>query len=108
MKEHKSNRFFLEKDISGDLVLKKEHAYYYQVQLQMKLYGADYCDFVVWREDNIIRQRIPFDINFISNALEKIPAFVKSCILPELVGNILPSLLAFQMIRQPQCRPACR
>ena len=53
----------------------------------MKLFGANYCDFVVWKEGNTIRQRIPFDINFISDALKKIPAFVKLCILPELLGK---------------------
>ena len=47
----------------------------------------DYCDFVIWREDNIVRQRIPFDFKFILESLEKIPAFVKLCILPELVGK---------------------
>ena len=79
--------FFLEAGASGDLVLKKEHAYYYQVQLQMKLCHGDYCDFVVWREDNLIRQRITFDSRFISKALQGIPAFVKACILPEIVGK---------------------
>jgi len=33
MKEHKRS-FFMEEDESGCLVLKKEHAYYYQVQFQ--------------------------------------------------------------------------
>ena len=69
------------------LIVLKEHPYYYQLQLQMKLFGVDCCDFVIWREDNIVRQRIPFDIKFISEALEKIPALVKLCILPELVGK---------------------
>lgn len=84
MKEQEIGYFF---DTSGGLVLKKEHSYYYQVQLQMKLFRANYCDFIVWKEDNTIRQRIPFDINFISDALKKIPMFVKSFIHPELVGK---------------------
>jgi len=79
--------FFMEKNASGDLVLKKGHAYYYQVQLQLKMSSADYCDFVVWREDNIILQRILLDSECITNALDRIPIFVKTCILPELVGK---------------------
>ena len=39
--------FFLKEDDSGNLHLKESHPYYCQVQLQMKLYGAHYCDFVV-------------------------------------------------------------
>lgn len=78
--------FFLE-NVNGDLVLKKNHAYYYQIQLQMKLYGGVYCDFVVWRKDNTIRQRIPLDVHFITESVAKIPSFIKSCILPELVGK---------------------
>ena len=81
--------FFMEKDASGDFVFKKDHAYYYQVQLQMKLSNADYCDFLVWREDSIIIQRISLDRDCISAALDRIPTFVKCCILPELVGKYL-------------------
>ena len=53
--EHRAEEqsFFLE-NVSGDLVLKKNHAYYYQVQLQIKLYGTRYCDFIVWRKENAI------------------------------------------------------
>ena len=53
----------------------------------MKLYGARYCDFVVWRKENTIRQRIPLDVYFISEAVAKIPSIIKSCILLELVGK---------------------
>ena len=49
----------------------------------MKLYGTRYCDFVVWRKESTIWQRIPLDVQFISEAVAKIPSFIKSCILPE-------------------------
>ena len=77
----------MEEDSSGHLVLKKEHAYYSQVQLQIKLNDADYCDFVVWREDGIMVQRIFLNHDCISAALNGIPSFVKCCILPELIGK---------------------
>ena len=36
------------------LILKKEHPYFYQVQLQMLLTNTKYCDFVLWRQGNIL------------------------------------------------------
>jgi len=53
----------------------------------MKLYGARYCDFVVWRKDDVFIQRISCNVTFITEALDKIPPFIKLCILPELVGK---------------------
>lgn len=41
----------------------------------------------MWREDKLIQQRITFDSRFISNALQGIPAFVKACILLEIIGK---------------------
>ena len=41
--------FYLEEDNSG-LRLKVDHAYHYQVQLQMKICQVEYVDFVLWRE----------------------------------------------------------
>ena len=41
-------QFCLTKCEDSSFELKKAHAYYYQVQTQMKLTGARYCDFVVW------------------------------------------------------------
>ena len=45
--------FCLYQDEDGSLYLKKEHAYYYQIQMQMQLSQVNYCDFVLWREGEI-------------------------------------------------------
>jgi len=37
-------------------------------QLQLKVISVDYCDFVVWKEDDIILQRILLDSDCIANA----------------------------------------
>ena len=77
--------FFLVDD-DGHLQLKEDHAYYYQVQLQMKLCHVQYCDFVAWREDDdIFQQRIYPDSNFIDNVIQSVLPFVKFAVLPELV-----------------------
>ena len=78
--------FCLEED--GDsLHLKEDHAYYYQVQLQMKLCQVDYADFVVWREEDLFIQRIGVEREFIDDAMQRAEPFVKLGILPELVGK---------------------
>ena len=62
--EHNS-MFCLYQDEDGSLYLKKEHAYYYQIQMQMQLTHVNYWDFVVWREGEIFHQRILLDEDFI-------------------------------------------
>jgi len=81
-----NSSFFLEDD-SGRLVLKEDHMYYYQVQLQMKLCRVQYCDFVAWREDEIFHQRIELNSHFIDSAVHDVEPFIKLAILPELVGK---------------------
>ena len=76
--------FCLEED-NGDLRLKVDHTYYYQVQLQMKICYVEYADFVLWREDDMFVQRIVIDTEFIDDAINKTVPFIKLAILPELV-----------------------
>ena len=59
--------FCLDND-NGSLILKLDHSYYFQVQLQMKLRHVKYCDFVVWRETGeIFCQRIKMDSSFVDS-----------------------------------------
>ena len=78
--------FCLEEDNSG-LRLKVDHAYYYQVQLQMKICQVEYVDFVLLREEEMFVQRIVMDREFIDDAIEKIEPYIKLAILPELMGK---------------------
>ena len=71
----------------GDLRLKVDHVYYYQVQFQMKLYHVEYADFVRWREEDMSVQGTVMDTEFIDNAINKTVPFIKLAILPELVGR---------------------
>ncbi|CAH3032753.1 unnamed protein product [Porites lobata] len=52
--------FFCE-DINGQCKLKRTHAYFAQVQGQMGVSGASWCDFIVYRKKGISVERIPFD-----------------------------------------------
>ena len=48
--EEKSH-FFLHAKGAGNLELKDNHQYFCQIQLQMKLCNASFCDFVVWSKN---------------------------------------------------------
>ena len=80
--------FFLQDvDGNGTLSLNREHGYYYQIQLQMKVCGAQYADFVVWREDELFVQRIALDEKFIAIQVEKAKKFFMYGILPEVLAK---------------------
>ena len=53
----------------------------------MKLCDAGFCNFVVWKEDELIVLHINKDEGFIRNATEKATYFYKQCVLPELLGR---------------------
>ena len=55
--------------------------------MQMKFAYAQYCDFLVWRKDDFIVDRILPDVSFIDDALAKANIFVKTALLPELIGR---------------------
>ena len=70
-------------DSDGQLCL----TYFYQVQAQIKLTNACYCDFVVWSPDELAILRIEPDDYYIAQAFNNATAFFKYGLLPELVGK---------------------
>lgn len=56
--------FFMEKTSNTSCKLKENHAYYAQVQGQMGVTGARWCDFIVYTKRGLYVQRIPFDVQF--------------------------------------------
>lgn len=81
-----SKDFCLERN-GTDYCLKKTHAYYYQVQMQMFITGTDYCDFIVWTLKDIFIQRILPDNTLCTNAITKGTHFFKNVVLKELYGK---------------------
>ena len=69
-KAAEDSRFFLKEDSRGNLHLDIYHAYYFQVQAQLKFCCASYANFVVWTEKQLFVQRIYPDEPFITNVLE--------------------------------------
>lgn len=57
------------------LHLRKDHGYYNQVQGQITITGAHWCDFVVYTFKGIFVEIIPFDEAFWCNMLTKLRQF---------------------------------
>ena len=67
--------FMCTKDSNGQLLLKQNHNYFYQVMGQMALIETDWSDFVVWTKKGISIQRIKFQPEFWKN---KMSCFLKN------------------------------
>lgn len=73
---------------TGQMTLKKNHAYYFQVQGQLLATKADYCDFIVWSPNNKLHvQRIAPDVAFIADIQQKLHEFIIHSLLPELLAK---------------------
>lgn len=77
--------------MNGCVVLKKTHPYYFQVQGQMAVVGAQWCDFVVWTNNgdlwkSLSVERVMFDELFWdSEILPGLKYFYRFAIVPELL-----------------------
>ncbi|KAK3924632.1 Translocation and assembly module subunit TamB [Frankliniella fusca] len=61
LSKSQQDRFCLHRSKNGDVELKRDHAYMYQVQMSMGLLELKECDFVVWSPKNMFLQTIKFD-----------------------------------------------
>lgn len=71
--------------VGGIVQLKQGHRYYTQVQTQMFVTGATYCDFVVWTLKDVAVLRILPDVSFWESCLRKAQEFFHKVCLPELI-----------------------
>ena len=79
------------------LCLSESHAYYYQIQTEMRVTNSKWCDFVVWSPlDQPFVQRVRYNPEFMNKAIAKaqkiyfdkfLPAVLPYIILPSLVVN---------------------
>ncbi|XP_052408620.1 uncharacterized protein LOC127953415 [Carassius gibelio] len=67
---------------NGTPELKQQHAYYWQVQGQMLISGLDWCDFVIYAQDDMMVQRIYKDLKMFLNIREKADHFFFYFYLP--------------------------
>ncbi len=73
--------------VGGKLQLKRSHHYYYQVQCQMHVCQKEFCDFVIWTEQDFHIERIEPDHDFWIDVSSKAEMFFNNVILLELVGQ---------------------
>ena len=53
--------------------------------MQMEMCQTEYCDFVVWRKDQLLCQHILYYKEFIKAKLDSLGEFIIKCVLPELI-----------------------
>lgn len=73
--------------VDSEVRLKKRHAYYHQVQLQLYVAGDLYkwCDFVVYTSKGVSVQRIFPDNQWQKDSISQLESFFNNCMLPEIV-----------------------
>ncbi len=84
--EKEMETFCMRKD-DAKWILKRNHAYYFQIQLQMVVCKVKYCDFVLWTEKEFVTERILIDNNFFDTHLANVKDFYIYGVLPEVVGK---------------------
>ena len=67
--------------------LRRGHAYYYQVQMQMFVCKLPYCNFVVWSRTNFFVERVTFDEDFFQSKRDILQNFFIYGMMPEIVGK---------------------
>ena len=76
-------------DGSKEVVLKRGHLYFAQVQGQMAVGERPWCDFVVYTTQGLSIQRVLFDSDYWNKLLlPKLVSFYNNCVVPEIVSPI--------------------
>ena len=83
-----SPNFYLKKDEDGNIVLKKDHAYWHQAQGEMYLSKRDLCYFVVWTTKDTVVIKITKDNSWEEN-LSILKRFYLSHIFPKIIEGEL-------------------
>lgn len=76
---------FMLKEVDGELSLDRAHDYFYQIQGQMALTGAKWCDFVVYTKCGIVVERVEWDGEFWNSVVRQLSAFFYKYFLPKYV-----------------------
>ena len=75
-------------------ILKRNHEYYYQVQMQFLVTERKYCDFILYAENGPVSvERIERDEQLIQEILQLLTAFWKRLIEMRVPRNLMPIVL---------------
>ena len=77
--------FFME--VHEDTIqLKRSHSHYMQVQGEMGVMECEWCHFVIWTEDSLFVEEIPFDEGLWKDTiLPKLATFYKDKLVPKIL-----------------------
>ncbi len=79
---------FLTKE-GEDIVLKRNHRYYYQVMGQLAITDRKYCYFVVYTYEDLHVQKIEYDASFFNDSvLPKLAQFYQQHYLPYVASQL--------------------
>lgn len=71
------------------VVLKRTHVYFAQVQGQMAIGNRPWCDFVIYTTKGVSIHRVRFDEDYWKvNLLPKLTSFYDNCVAPEIVSPV--------------------
>ncbi|KAE9543065.1 hypothetical protein AGLY_002976 [Aphis glycines] len=86
----------------GKIVLKKDHAYYFQVMGQLRITQRDMCYFVMYTKNWMNVEEIHFDSSFWKmKMVKKLQSFYLDCLLPEIIDSLYGKRLLISDIREP-------
>ena len=93
---------FLCEDINGQCKLKRTHAYFTQVQGQMGVSGASWCDFIFYTKKGISVERIPFDPAYWETLKLKLRTYTPNANMAEPLGRRPGRIMKVRLVR-PRC-----
>lgn len=73
--------------IDETFVIAQDHELYYKLQMQIHVCEVDYCDLVIWSNDNCLILRVEADIEFWNKSKDRALTFHQDVIMPELLGK---------------------
>lgn len=75
--------FCLRRDSMGNIGLKKEHPYYYQIQFSLSILGMDEADLVIYTLKGFMVLTIKWDMQWWEDNVEKLKKLHRTLIVPE-------------------------
>lgn len=98
LNDNQKKTFCLEKNWNGDIVLKQEHTYYYQIQFSLGILGIEDADLVIYTLKDILVIPVKFDSNWWNNNVHQLKEFHHNVLVPEYFLMRTPrNLLPFEI-----------
>ena len=85
----------------GQVMLKKTHNYYYQVQGQLEITQLPWCDFLNWTPQGTSLQRIESDEKLWTTVYPKLRFFYREYLLPEIADPVFSSCQPIRRLESP-------